>query len=192
VQTLACAKLAAALFAAGLWAQADQAAERALDSHAKGPNPAEVCRMLRIGANASYQGRGAQGTESALALLRQADEVNEAADEQGESGNHYHRWPERAQNALLRATVLASAEPARNEEAPAAAELSATAWREGANATVDQEAEAVRIAAIVEGARLGRKQAATDRLTRMIARCQDANRQQAAEVLDKLKASFAQ
>ena len=192
VQTLACAKLAAALFSAGMWAQADQAAERTLESHATGPNPAEVCRMLRIGADASYQGRGAQGTEAALALLRQADEVNEAATEQGESGNHYHRWPERAQNALLRATVLASAEPARNEEALAAAESSAIAWREGATATIDQEAEAVRIAAIVEGARLGRKQAATDRLTQMIARCRDANRQQAAGVLEKLKASLAE
>lgn len=191
MQTLACAKLAAALFGAGLWAQAEQAAERALGSHAEGPNPVEVCRMLRIGADASYQGRGAQGTEAALALLRRADEVNEAAEEHGQSGNRYHRWPERAQNALLRATVLASAEPPRNEEALAAAELSAAAWREGAKATVDQEAEAVRIAAIVEGARLGRKQEAIARLTPMIARCREADRRSAAEVLEKLKASFA-
>lgn len=131
VHTMVCAKLAAALFAAGLWAQADQAAERALTSHAGAPNPAEICRMLRTAAETSFQARGPEGVDQAVEYLRQADQVNESAQEREEPGYRYWRFPERAQNAMVRATGLAGA--GRNEEALAATELAIAAWHVGAD-----------------------------------------------------------
>lgn len=184
VKTLAVAELASALYAAQLWEQADKALDRAIAAHAEGPNAAAVCDMLRIGADSAARNLGAEGVERALELLGRADEVNLATEE---VEGRYRRWPETAQTADVRTQVLAGAD--RDEEALAAAESAIAAWRLGEN-TLTPLAEATRVAAVLEGLRLGRRAAAADRVRPMIARCREEKHEQAVAVLSKLLADL--
>ncbi|MBO0832933.1 MAG: hypothetical protein J2P29_13290, partial [Actinobacteria bacterium] len=176
-------ELAASLAAAGLWDQADAAVQRAMQAHAAHPHPAVICHMLRMVADASMSDRGVAATTDTLGYLSLADEVNEQATEVPGS---YARWPETAQTAELRARVLAEAN--RNEDALAAAEISLRAYESGgADQTIARQAEVTRIAAILQGIRLGQRASAADRLTLMIDRCQSAGLSGQAAQLTELR-----
>jgi tetratricopeptide (TPR) repeat protein len=187
VVTLVAAEVGTAVYAAHLWEQGAATVERALAAHAEAPNPAAVCKMLRAAAEAEYREHGAEGVERALELLRRSDEVNEAAAEvEGE----YRRWPETALNADTRVQALASVR--RDEEALAAADAAIAAWRGGGDRTVGEVAESVRVAAIIEGFRLGRTKEAGARLAAMIDRCRAVGHERAVTVLTKLSADLQQ
>jgi hypothetical protein len=172
-------ELAAALAAAGLWDQVDGAIQRAMAAHASNPNPAAICHMLRMVADSSIQ-RGRDAIDATLGYLGQADEVNERATE---IPGRYAKWPETAQNAELRARALAEA--GQNQDALAAAEVSLRAYEAGGERTLAKQAELVRIAAILEGLRLGDRSSAVVRLEPIIGRCQTAGlADQAAQLSD--------
>lgn len=181
VLTLVAADLACALHLAGMWEQGGAALERTLEAHAQAPNPAAVCKALRVAAEAEYRGRGTEGTESALGYLSRADEINAATREvEGE----YLRWPETALNADVRAQVFAAVE--RDEEALAAARAAAAAWELGGDRAVGEYAQSMRVAAIVEGFRLGRRGEAVARLAPVLERCRRVGHTRAVSVLSKL------
>jgi tetratricopeptide (TPR) repeat protein len=216
VTTMTACELGIALFAAEMPSEGEIAVRRALAAHAQSPDPVDVCRLLRVAAEAAYRGRGANGggrrgdgaagdgsgggggsgdgadgegesvsgVEAALAYLRQADEVNESAREFEDETGRYRRWPESALNADQRAKALAEAE--RYEEALTAAEQSGAAWEEGGPQTLDRVAEAVRIAGVIEGYRLGRVKEAVERVTPTLERCRAAGRERAVNTLTQL------
>ena len=186
VQIMAVAELAAALAAAGLWDQADAAAERALSLHESVPHPAAICRMLRGVADSSMRLRGSEAVSATLGYLDQADAVNVAA---AEEPDRYARWPETAQTTELRARVLADA--GQHDEALTAAGLALLAYQAGGDQSLAQQAEVTRIAAIVEGLRVGRSGPAIERLTAMISRCQAAGLADKASQLTGLRDSLA-
>jgi tetratricopeptide (TPR) repeat protein len=174
-------ELAAALAAAGLWDQADDTIERAMAAHARNSNPAAICHMLRMVADSSIQ-RGGDAIGATLGYLSRADDVNEQATE---IPGRYARWPETAQNAELRARALAEA--GRNHDALAAAEVSLRAYEAGGDRTVAKQAEVVRLAAVIEGLRLGDRSSAAARLEPMIARCESAGLTDRAAQLSDLR-----
>jgi tetratricopeptide (TPR) repeat protein len=176
VHTLVAAELVCALYAARLWDEGETAIERALAVHETAPNPAMICKMLRMAAEAEFTARG--GAERALELLRRSDEVNEAAPE---IKGRYRRWPETALNADLRVQALFSAE--RHEEALAASEGAIAAWTVGGNGTIAEYAQSVLTAASIEGNQLGRPKEAAARLAAAIPRCREAGHEQAVKVL---------
>jgi tetratricopeptide (TPR) repeat protein len=178
VLTLVAGELVCSLYAARLWEQGEQAVVRALAVHETAPNPAMVCKMLRVAAEAEYENRGAPGVDRALEMLRRGDEVNEAAEE---IAGRYRRWPETALNADLRVQALGGV--GRNEEALTACDQAIAAWLLGGNQTIGEYAQAVQIAAIIEGDRLGRKQQAVARLSPAITRCREAGHDRAVAVL---------
>ena len=182
VITLVAAEVGVAVYAADLWEQGPATIERALASHEQAPNPAPVCKMLRVAAEAEYRRRAEEGgLERALDLLARADAVNAATPEiEGE----YRRWPETAMIADVRMQALAAAK--RYEDALAAAEVAITAWENGGDRTLSDTAETVRIAAILEGFRLERPKEAVARLSPMIARCRAVGHTRAVSVLSKL------
>ena len=137
--------------------------------------------MLRSAAEAEYQKRGAEGVERALALLRHSDEVNMATKEVDEV---YRRWPETGYNADIRAQALASVN--RDQEALAAAEEAIAAWALGGRAAIVKRAESVRVAAVIEGHRLGRKKQAIGRISPMISECRAVGLDQGVRILTKL------
>ncbi len=165
--SLVAGELVCALYPARLWEQGEQAIARALEVHESAPNPAMICKMLRVAAQAEYENRGAPpGVDRALEMLRRGDEVNEAAKE---IAGHYRRWPETALNADLRVQALGSV--GRNEQALTACDQAIEAWLRGGDQTIGEYAQAVQIAAIIEADRLGRKQDALARLSPAITRC---------------------
>ena len=180
VLTLVAGELVCALYTARLWEQGEQAIERALEVHQTAPNPAMICKMLRVAAEAEYENRGAPGVERALAMLRRGDEVNEAAKE---IPGHYRRWPETALNADLRVQALGSV--GRNEEALTACDQAIAAWLLGGDQTIGEYAQAVQIAAIIEADRLGRRQDALARLSPALTRCREAGHDRAVAVLTR-------
>ena len=182
VRTLVAAELACALYAAKMWDQGEAALERAAQAHTRAPNSAALAKALRVAAEAEYRGRGTDGVERALTHLRRADEVNAATEEVEGS---YRRWPETALNADVRAQALAAAK--RDEEALAAAEAAAAAWELGGDRTVGEFAESMRVAAVIEGFRLGRRPEAAARLAPVIERCRTAGHPQAVSALSQLR-----
>jgi hypothetical protein len=189
LRTMATARAARALYLAGAWDAAGAAADRALGFHGEGAEPVEITAMLRTGAEASSRSRGAQAVPEALELLRRADEVNEATEERVEPGYRYRRFPERAMNAELRARALAAAE--RDEEALVAAVAAVAAWTEGGAEALRPTADATRLAAVIEGRRLGRVDAARERLAPVIERCRAAGFEEYARQLEELRESLA-
>lgn len=182
VVTLVAAELGVAVYAASLWDQGPATIERALAAHRRAPNSAPVCKMLRVAADAEYRRRAAEdGVTRALDLLRRADEINEATPE---VDGGYRRWPETAMIADLRMLALAAAE--RDEEALAAALVAVAAWENGGDHTLGDTAETARIAAVIEGFRLGRPEDALARLSPMIARCRAAGHTRGVAALTKL------
>lgn len=76
------------------------------------------------------------------------------------------------------------------EEALSAAEDAIAAWRIGGRQAFGPFAEATRVAAILEGVRLGRRAEAANRLRPVIATAREVGHQQAVTVLSKLLADL--
>ncbi|HEU5355671.1 MAG TPA: tetratricopeptide repeat protein [Actinocrinis sp.] len=169
IKTMVACELTGALARAGMRNEARAAADRALTAHKVAPNPAAVCAALRVCADKLATAEQSESIDEVLEYLRQADEINEATPE----SENYRRWPESALNAQLRAQGLAEA--GRNGEALEAIEQSIAAWQQGGDEALEPLTEATRIAAVIEGIRLGRKQQARERLAPLIVRC-NANR----------------
>jgi len=183
VHTLVAAELVCALYSARRWEEGEKAIERAMAVHETAPNPAMVCKMLRVAAEAESTDRG--GVEHALELLRRADEVNEATEE---IKGRYHRWPETALNADLRTQALFAAQ--RHEEALAACEGAIAAWAVGGDKVIGEYAQSVLTAASLEGEHLGRRKEAAARLHATIPRCREAGHERAVQVLTARAEAF--
>lgn len=185
VATMVTCELAATLALAGMGPEAQAATGRALAAHAAAPNPAMICRMLRACAEAALTERGAAAIGEVLDYLSSADHVNETAPEQE---GVYRRWPERAMNAELRAQVFA--QDKRYDDALAVIELAIAEWEQGGDSALDRLAEATRVAAVIEGHRLGRKEQARERLTPVIERCRAAGFGPGVDGLTRLRESL--
>ena len=178
VRTMVVCELASALFGAEVPDQAAAIMAKAWDLHTTAPNPGAVCSMLRTAAGSAMD---EQEVDRALGHLDRADAVAAAAEERPGA---FLRWPELGQSAELRTQILGAAE--RYEEALAAAEAAALAWERGGTRTLDAWAESVRLAAVIEGYRLGRRAAAAARIAPALDRCRLAGRDQAVSVLTEL------
>jgi tetratricopeptide (TPR) repeat protein len=181
VRTMVVCELARALFAAGMLDQARTAADRARQAHEQAPNPGALCAMLRVAANGVMEAEGGEAAEQALAYLDEADAVTGATPERP---GGFLRWPETAQTADARTQILGAL--GRNEEALAATVAASLAWERGGSRTIDEWAESVRIAAVLEGGRLGRREQALARIAPAIERCRLANRDRAVKILTQL------
>ncbi|MEV6247824.1 hypothetical protein AB0M38_16720 [Streptomyces sp. NPDC051742] len=182
VLTLVAAEAATTLALAERWEAADTAYERALAAHAEAPNPPLITTMMREFARLTLQTRDSEGTDTALEHLARADAVL-AALPSGEEG--FAVWYERGENHYRRARVLAEA--GRFDEALPEAEAAIAAHDEGGERGELPRAEAVRIAALIEGNGLDRAAEAVTRLTEASARCHQAGHPEAAVVLDTLR-----
>jgi tetratricopeptide (TPR) repeat protein len=181
IRTMVDCELAGALFTAGLLDQARAAAERTRQSHAQAPNVAAMCAMLRRAASGVMEAADSDGAEEALGYLAEADAVTAAAEE---LAGVFQRWPETAQSADLRTQILGAL--GRDEEALAATVAASVAWERGGSHTVDEWAESVRIAAVLEGHRLGRREQAVARIAPAVERCRLAGRDRAVKILTQL------
>ncbi|MFK0224602.1 hypothetical protein ACIQUL_02440 [Streptomyces sp. NPDC090303] len=182
VLTLVAAEAATTLALAERWEAADAAYERALAAHAEAPHPPLITLMMREFARLTLQTRDSEGTDTALEHLARADAVL-AAVPSGEED--FAVWYERGENHYRRARVLAEA--GRFDEALPEAESAIAAHEEGGERGELPRAEAVRVAALIEGNGLDRAAAALTRLTTASARCRQAGHPQAADVLDALR-----
>ncbi|MER7540291.1 hypothetical protein ABTX77_36760 [Streptomyces sp. NPDC097704] len=185
VLTLVAAEAATTLALAGRWDAADTAYERALAAHAEAPHPHLITHMMREFARLTMVARGAEGLDAALEHLTRADEVLGAVPEDAEG---FSSWYESGEVHYRRARVLAEAD--RFPEALAEAEAAIAAHERGGDAGEVPRAEAVRIAALIEGNGLGRTREAAARLTAAAARCRKADLPEAAEVLDALRQDY--
>ena len=182
VRTMVVCELAAALFGAEVPDQAEATMAKAWDLHARAPHPGAVCAMLRTAAGSAMD---AEDVATALAHLDRADAVVAAAEE---SPGEFLRWPELGQTADLRTQILSAVD--RYDEALAATEAAAQSWERGGSRTVDAWAESVRIAAVIEGYRLGRRAEAVARLTPAVERARLAGRDHAVGILTELANSL--
>ncbi|MFB6519223.1 hypothetical protein [Streptomyces sp. NPDC056401] len=185
VQTLVAAEAAITLAMADRWDAADTAYERAVAAHAEAPNPSLIISMMCQFARLTVQARAAQGLEAALEHLARADAVRAGVPQDAEDFAH---WYERGTVHYRRACVLAEAE--RFEEALPEAEAAIAAHEEGGEHGEVPRAEAVRIAALIEGKGLALFQKAIARLTTAAARCRDAGHPGAADVLEALRQDY--
>ncbi|MFF9342606.1 hypothetical protein ACF1CG_23025 [Streptomyces sp. NPDC014773] len=185
VLTLVAAEAATTLALAGRWEAADTAYERAVAAHAEAPHPPLILLMMREFARLTMSTREAEGTGTALEHLSRADAVL-AALPPGDEG--FAVWYERGEIHYRRARVLAEA--GRHEEALPQAEAAIAAHEEGGDQGELPRAEAVRVAALIEGDGLGRTHEAIARLTTAAARCRNSGHPEAAHVLDALRQEF--
>ncbi|MFF3552348.1 tetratricopeptide repeat protein [Streptomyces tsukubensis] len=183
IHTLVAGEAAVTLALADRWDAAAMAYERALAAHAEAPNPPLMTEMLREFARLTVESRGDEGLTDALAHLARADEVVAAA-----AADDLTAWYERGSTHYRRARILAGAE--RFPEALTEAEAAIAAHEEGGDAAEAPRAEAVRIAALIEGNGLERRDDAIARLTTAIARCRKADLDQAVHILEELRQSF--
>ncbi|GAA4837857.1 hypothetical protein [Kitasatospora terrestris] len=184
--TMVACEATLALAEAGRWDAADTACERALAAHALAPRADQVCGMLQQLARLTMQARGTDGLEDALARLELADEVNRRAEA---AGHPITAWYQRGVGHYERARVLAFAD--RAEEALAQAEAAIAAHEAGGKEGEEPRAEALRMAALIEGRSLGRTDAARTRLAAGIRRCEQAGLPEAARVLAVLNDRLA-
>ncbi|MEU1231303.1 hypothetical protein [Streptomyces sp. NPDC005828] len=185
ILTLVAAEAATTLALAGRWDAADTAYERALAAHAEAPHPHLITHMTREFARLTMVAREAEGLDAALEHLARADEVLGAVPEDTED---FASWYEGGEVHYRRARVLAEAD--RFPEALVEAEAAIAAHERGGDAGEVPRAEAVRIAALIEGNGLGRIQEAAARLTAAAARCRKADLPEAAEILDALRQDY--
>ncbi|MFF8381976.1 hypothetical protein ACF07V_38455 [Streptomyces sp. NPDC015661] len=185
ILTLVAAEAAITLALADRWDAADTAYERALAAHAEAPHAHLITHMAREFARLTMAARDAEGLDAALEHLARADAVIGAVPEDTEG---FASWYESGEVHYRRARVLAEAE--RFEEALAEAEAAIAAHERGGDAGEVPRAEAVRIAALIEGNGLGRTQEAAARLTAGAARCRKADLTEAAEILDALRQDY--
>ncbi|WP_314616973.1 tetratricopeptide repeat protein [Streptomyces stackebrandtii] len=182
VLTLVAAEAATALALAERWEAADTAYERALVAHAEAPNAPVITLMMREFAHLTLQTRDGDGTDTALEHLARADAVLAALPS---GAQDFAVWYEQGENHYRRARVLAEA--GRFDEALPEAECAIAAHDEGGERGELPRAEAVRIAALIEGNGLDRAAEAVIRLTAAAARCRQAGHPEAAHVLDTLR-----
>ncbi len=191
VLTLVAAEAATTLALADRWDAADTAYARAVASHAEAPNPPIVVFMMREFARLTLQSRGTEGPEGAEAVaaalehLARADAVLDALPS-GEEG--FAVWYERGEIHYRRARVLAEA--GRFDEALPAAEAAIATHEQGGAEGELPRAEAVRVAALIEGNGLERTHEAIARLTTAAARCRNSGHLEAAQILDALRQEF--
>ncbi|MEU9234138.1 hypothetical protein [Streptomyces subrutilus] len=185
VHTLVAAEAAAVLAMADRWEAAGTAYERAVASHAEAPNPGLIVHMMCEFARLTMGARGAEGLDTALDHLAQADGVRAAVPADAED---FTPWHARGTVHYRRARVLAEAD--RFPEALAEAEAAVAAHEEGGEHGEVPRAEAVRIAALIEGNGLGRFKEAVARLTAAAARCRAADLPEAAHILDALRQDY--
>ncbi|MBB4162370.1 tetratricopeptide repeat protein [Streptomyces cinereoruber] len=186
IRTLVTADTAVALALADRWEAAEAAYERALAAHAEAPNPPMIVRMAREFARLTTAARGDEGVEAALAHLARADGVLDGVPADAAEG--FAVWYERGEVHYRRSHVLAEAQ--RFEEALAEAEAAIGVHEEGGEHGELPRAEAVRFAALVEGNGLGRTDEAIARLTTAAARCRNAGRPEAAQILTALREEY--
>ncbi|MFJ6405953.1 hypothetical protein ACIQK9_10575 [Streptomyces hydrogenans] len=182
VFTLVAAEAAAALALAGRWDAADTAYERAVAAHAEAPHPPLILLMMREFARLVMQTRESEGVDTALEHLSRADAVLAALPP---GGGGFAAWYERGEIHYRRARVLAEA--GRHEEALPRAGSAIAAHEEGGDQGGLPRAEAVRVAALIEGKGLDRTNEAIARLTTAAARCRNSGHPAAAHVLDTLR-----
>lgn len=180
--TLVACEAAAALAKAGLRDAARTAYQRALDAHEQAPRPAPVLGMMREFARLATAELEAEGLQTALRHLAEADEVIARVPEDAAD---FVRWYQRGSTHYQRARCQAAAHA--YEEALAEMERAVTAYEDGGPAGEEPRAEAVRIAALLEGNALGAVDAAKARLTAAVARCEAAGFPEAAAALSSVR-----
>ncbi|MFJ9432622.1 hypothetical protein ACIRQY_23610 [Streptomyces sp. NPDC101490] len=184
VLTLVAAEAATALALADRWDAATTVYERAVAAHAEAPNPPQIVLMMREFARLTVLAHEAEGVDTALGHLARADAVLAAVPD----ADGFADWFERGEVHYRRARVLSVAE--RFEEALPEAEAAVAAHEEGGADGELPRAEAVRLAALIEGNGLERVDAAVVRLTEAAARCRGTGHEEAADVLDTLCRQF--
>ncbi|MEV2200100.1 hypothetical protein AB0E11_08840 [Streptomyces fradiae] len=182
VQTMVTAETAVALALADRWDAAGTAYERALAAHAKAPDPSVLTHMMCEFARLVMKARGAEGLETALRHLAEADALTASVPQDTEG---FVPWFERGAVHYRRGRVLADAE--RFEEALAEMEAAVAAHEQGGEEGESARAEAVRVAALIEGNALGRFRESIARLTTASARCRRSGLPEAAQILDALR-----
>ncbi|APU43598.1 hypothetical protein [Streptomyces sp. TN58] len=185
IQTMVTADTAIALALADRWDAAGTAYERALAAHAQAPNPSLLMHMMCEFARLVMNARGSEGLETALKHLAEADALAASVPE-GTEG--FVPWCERGAVHYRRGRVLAEAE--RFEEALAETEAAVAANEQGGEEGELARAEAVRIAALIEGNALRRFEEAIARLTAASARCRQAGLSEAAQILEALRQDY--
>ncbi|MFE7563655.1 hypothetical protein [Kitasatospora sp. NPDC057500] len=186
LRTMVASEATVALLHADRWEAAHAARVRALAAHEQWPQPGPVSAMLRQFARLTAQKEGPDGVEQALARLAEADAVHERLEREDPGAE---TWYPRAAVHYERARVRAVA--GDYEEALAEAERAIAAYEEGGEQAESPRAEAVRVAALIEGTDLGRLAAARDRLTLAIKRCRALGLEEAAEILAELRERLA-
>ncbi|MFB7379145.1 hypothetical protein, partial [Kitasatospora purpeofusca] len=178
LRTMVAAEAAVALALADRWEAAHAARSRALAAQEQWPQTGPVSAMLRQFARLVVQREGADGLEQALARLAEADAVRERAELAEPEAD---AWYLRASVHYERARAYAVAD--RYEEALTEADLAITAYEAGGERAETPRAEAVRLAALIEGTDLGRTSAARARLAAAVERCRKYGLEEAAEIL---------
>ncbi|GGT42846.1 hypothetical protein [Streptomyces purpureus] len=154
-------------------------------AHAQAPNPSLLMHMMCEFARLVMDAQGSEGLETALKHLAEADALAASVPE-GTEG--FVPWFERGTVHYRRGRVLAEAE--RFEEALAETEAAVAAHEQGGEEGESARAEAVRIAALIEGNALRRFKEAIARLTTAAARCRKAGLSEAAQILDALRQDY--
>ncbi|MGW0858465.1 hypothetical protein ACWD3D_24985, partial [Streptomyces sp. NPDC002690] len=183
--TLVAAETAITLAMADRWDAAGSAYDRALAAHSEAPNPSLIRHMMCEFARLVMAFRGTDGLDTALEHLTRAEQVRPVGQDASES---FAPWYEDGAVHYRRARVLAEAE--RFPEALAAAEASIASYDQGGEDGEVPRAESVRIAALIEGNGLDRREDAIARLTAAAARCRAAGIDEAARILDALRAEY--
>ncbi|WP_327074557.1 hypothetical protein OG196_33000 [Kitasatospora purpeofusca] len=183
LRTMVAAEAAVALALADRWEAAHAARSRALAAQEQWPQTGPVSAMLRQFARLVVQQEGPDGLEQALARLAEADAVRERAEPEADA------WYLRASVHYERARAYAVAD--RYEEALTEADLAITAYEAGGERAETPRAEAVRLAALIEGTDLGRPAAARQRLAAAVERCRAYGLEEAAEILADLRERLA-
>ncbi|MFJ4667489.1 hypothetical protein [Kitasatospora purpeofusca] len=186
LRTMVAAEAAVALALADRWEAAHAARSRALAAQEQWPQTGPVSAMLRQFARLVVQREGADGLEQALARLAEADAVRERAEPAEPEAD---AWYLRASVHYERARAYAVAD--RYEEALTEADLAITAYEAGGERAETPRAEAVRLAALIEGTDLGRTSAARARLAAAVERCRKYGLEEAAEILADLRERLA-
>ncbi|MFE0679419.1 hypothetical protein ACFW17_01300 [Streptomyces sp. NPDC058961] len=185
LQTLVAAETATTLAMADRWDAAGTAYERAVAAHAVAPNPSLLMHMMCEFARLTMLFKGSDGRDAALEHLVRADEIAAAVPEDTDD---FAPWYERGAVHYRRARVLAEAESF--PEALAEAEAAVARYELGGERGEVPRAEALRIAALIEGNGLERFPEAIARLTAAAARAREADLAEAAQILDALRQEY--
>ncbi|MFJ8045582.1 hypothetical protein ACIRBX_34250 [Kitasatospora sp. NPDC096147] len=187
IHTMVACEATVALAEAGHWEAAEAARDRAVASHAVAPRTGQLADVFQQFARLTMSAKGPDGLPEALGLLAEADRIREAARAAGEELDF---WYLEGGAHDSRARVYAMAE--QFEEGLAEAELSIAAYGVGAERGEGPRAEGVRLAAVLEGGKLGRTEAAAARLEAGIDRATRAGLLEAAAILRDLRERMQQ